>query len=313
VKAKLINTVPARGGFSIQDPKIIKPGDRFGSALYHRIAKFGRGRMPHIGSELIDERGVELIGAWIDRLKHDGTMNASTQQRDREKTFDRNSVERSFGSWREAHDLARAVAGAKLPDEVRDRALTLAAAHGDRFIRDLFEGYQPIDRRVQSIGVNPNMSALLALKGEPTRGYELFWNAAGLQCRTCHQINGVGGSVGPDLSDIGAKRSKAELLESMLEPSKKVEPAFTSYLAQLRDGSTTQGVRVKTDERTTTLRGAKNELIELKLEEIESIKPSTKSIMPEGLMKDLTADQAADLLEYLSSLKSQTKPAKPAN
>src|SRR5262245_26016203 len=62
---KAVDVRPSRGDFGLGDACIIKPGDAFASTLYFRMAKFGRDRMPHIGSERPDEEGLKLIEEWI--------------------------------------------------------------------------------------------------------------------------------------------------------------------------------------------------------------------------------------------------------
>ncbi len=62
---KAVGVRPARGDFGLPEACIIKPGDPYASTLYFRMAKFGRDRMPHIGSERPDEAGLKLIGDWI--------------------------------------------------------------------------------------------------------------------------------------------------------------------------------------------------------------------------------------------------------
>src|SRR5205814_5229327 len=62
---KAVGVRPTRGDFGLPDACIIKPGDPGASTLYFRMAKFGRDRMPHIGSERPDEAALELIGQWI--------------------------------------------------------------------------------------------------------------------------------------------------------------------------------------------------------------------------------------------------------
>ena len=60
---------PTRGDFALPDARIIKPGDPYASTLYFRMAKFGRDRMPHIGSERPDEAALDLIARWIDGIE----------------------------------------------------------------------------------------------------------------------------------------------------------------------------------------------------------------------------------------------------
>ena len=64
-----IGVRPARGTFGLPDACVIKPGDPYASTLYFRMAKFGRDRMPHIGSERPDEAGLQLVEQWIAGMK----------------------------------------------------------------------------------------------------------------------------------------------------------------------------------------------------------------------------------------------------
>ena len=62
---KAVGVRPTRGDFGLPDACIIKPGDPWASTLYFRMAKFGRDRMPHIGSDRPDEAGLRLMERWI--------------------------------------------------------------------------------------------------------------------------------------------------------------------------------------------------------------------------------------------------------
>jgi len=59
---------PVQGTFDIPGAEILAPGDPYRSVLYYRMAKLGRGRMPHIGSEVVDERGLRLMHDWVRQL-----------------------------------------------------------------------------------------------------------------------------------------------------------------------------------------------------------------------------------------------------
>src|SRR5207302_11026263 len=65
---KPVEVRPVQGTFDIPDARILSPGDPYRSTLYYRMAKIGRGRMPHIGSEIVDERGLRLMHDWIRQL-----------------------------------------------------------------------------------------------------------------------------------------------------------------------------------------------------------------------------------------------------
>lgn len=68
VGTKTVGVKPVQGNFGLPDGRIIAPGDPYRSTLYYRMAKHGRGRMPHLGSSLVDEPGIRLINEWIRKL-----------------------------------------------------------------------------------------------------------------------------------------------------------------------------------------------------------------------------------------------------
>ena len=102
---------------------------------------------------------------------------------------------------------------------------------------------------------------------------------------------------------MSGKRTRADLLESILEPSRRVEPAFQSYLLKTETGKSATGLLLSRTDREVVLKGADGKEVRVAAGEIESLTPSRTSLMPNALMADLTPQQAADLLEYLVSLK----------
>ena len=199
--------------------------------------------------------------------------------------------------------LARALAEASWPDGVRAEVLAAATAHPDGQVRDLFEPYVPASGRVKRLGNAIRPGELLALKGDASRGQELFFNASGVSCKDCHQVAGRGGAIGPDLSQIGKKYDRAGLLESLLEPSKAIEPKYVAYLVETAEGQVHTGLLVEKTAEAITLRTAQNKDIRIPSRDVEQLVPQRQSLMPELLLRDLTAQQAADLLEFLGSLR----------
>ena len=98
-------------------------------------------------------------------------------------------------------------------------------------------------------------------------------------------------------------RSRAELLESVLEPSRRVEPKYAAYVAHTAAGLSHTGLLVQRDAKVVVLRDAQNKEVILNAAEVEVLRPSRTSLMPEGQLAGLTAQEAADLLEYLVSRK----------
>jgi putative heme-binding domain-containing protein len=109
--------------------------------------------------------------------------------------------------------------------------------------------------------------------------------------------------VGPELSKIGAKYSRVALLEQILEPSKIIDPKYVSYLVQTSDGRVLTGLMVGRTDQELVLRDGKDQEIRLAASDVETVAPQRQSLMPELLLRDLTAQQVADLLAYLEGKK----------
>jgi putative heme-binding domain-containing protein len=140
----------------------------------------------------------------------------------------------------------------------------------------------------------------LSLSGDAKRGESLFWSNA-VNCGSCHKIGERGAAVGPELSHIAKQRTREDLLDSLLEPSRRIEPQFAAYIARTHEGQIVTGVVVKRDASGAVLRDAQNKELVLAAAEIDQLKPSRRSLMPDGQMAGLTAQQAADLVEFLAS------------
>jgi putative heme-binding domain-containing protein len=292
---KAVGVRPTRGDFGLLDARIVKPGNPSASTLYFRMAKFGRDRMPHLGSDQPDETGLALMEAWI--LGMSGGPKATPPN------LLGSPFETLLADPGSALVLARHLARGSLKPDTRDHVLAAAAKLPAGPIRDLFEGYFPVDDKGgRKLGSNPRPRAILALEGDASRGEKLFWSQA-LNCGSCHKVGDRGTALGPDLSAIGKVRSREELLESILEPSRRVEPRYSTYMAQTTDGRSFVGLLVKRDTTEVVLRDSQNKEVVLPVKMVEELRPSPVSLMPAGQLAGLTAQEAADLLEYLASRK----------
>lgn len=185
----------------------------------------------------------------------------------------------------------------------KNRVITAGVKHPDPQIRDLFEPFLPEEKRTKRLGSTVNAVALLRLNGDVAAGRKLFHRTAGVSCINCHKIQGKGKDVGPDLSHIGKKNTRAQLLESILLPSKKIDKKYVLYLVETSKGLVKTGLLVKKDAKEVVLKDKDGKAIRIAAKDVELIVPQRKSIMPELLLRDMTARQVADLLAYLASLK----------
>ncbi|MCH7725608.1 MAG: c-type cytochrome [Planctomycetes bacterium] len=122
-------------------------------------------------------------------------------------------------------------------------------------------------------------------------------------CYACHRVGETGGQIGPDLSQIGARRGKRDLLEAILYPSSSLVRGYESVSLATTDGKVHSGLITRQTAAIIHLRTAQQTEIRLRRDDIEEIRPSRASIMPGGLDKTMTEQQLRDLIAYLQSLK----------
>lgn len=309
-QTKLLDRRPLQGTFQIENGQLIAPGDPFRSVLLYRVANEGKGHMPIIGSETVDDAGVKLLTDWIRSLPprtEDHTLLARLRELDDSvaaRVKERSEIiSKLLNTPSRALLLSRELVERPLPDSIQQAVFVAAWNHSDSQVRELFDRFLPADQRPKKLGLMIRPEKLLALAGDANRGRKLFFNTAGINCKVCHKIDTQGGSVGPDLSQIGKKYNKAKLLESLLEPSKVIDPRFVAYLAQTDEGKVITGLLVEQTTEHVILRNTEGKDVRLAMSSVEVLLPQRQSLMPELLLKDLTAEQVADLLAFLETLK----------
>jgi len=146
-------------------------------------------------------------------------------------------------------------------------------------------------------------SFALTHQGDPARGRKLFEDEQRLACTKCHATDSKGGKAGPDLSTIGDKFGRKELVESILFPSATIAVGYSTTIVKTRSGETYQGVIKEADGQSVGLIGADGKLVRIPESNIELRKTTDVSLMPEDLQAGLSQPEFADLIEYLSTLK----------
>ena len=99
------------------------------------------------------------------------------------------------------------------------------------------------------------------------------------------------------------KYTRAQLLDSILNPSKAIDPAFATYQLETKNDSSYTGLLVRKTDNEVVLKDANLNEVRVRLNEVKTLEASKTSSMPEGLLQSLTAQEAADLVEFLGSLR----------
>ncbi|NQU49774.1 MAG: DUF1080 domain-containing protein [Planctomycetes bacterium] len=133
--------------------------------------------------------------------------------------------------------------------------------------------------------------------GNLDRGKNMFLAS----CFACHQVEGMGGNIGPSLDGVGAKTDDG-LLRSILTPNAGVESGYRVLSVQTADGELLQGFLAAEDALSITLRRAGRVDLKLSRNSIKSLRFEERSLMPEGLLDAMQPQQVSDLFTYLRSL-----------
>jgi putative heme-binding domain-containing protein len=169
---------------------------------------------------------------------------------------------------------------------LRDRARAIFETVAESPRREVLEVYRPA----------------LTKPGDPKIGAAVFRKS----CVSCHRLEGVGNLVGPDLltlSDV----SPESLLVAILDPNRAFEAKYSGYTVHLRDGRVFSGMIASESANSLTLLRQDGREDVLPRSEIEAVSASGHSLMPEGLEKEVTPRELADLVAYLQTIRNSPK------
>ena len=126
-------------------------------------------------------------------------------------------------------------------------------------------------------------------------------------CASCHRLYGVGGEIGPDLTGAGRK-DLHYLLSNIVDPSAVVTKDFQMTVLALIDGRVISGIVVTETPATVTIQTDKARIVVPK-DDIDKRTPSNLSLMPDGLLQSLSAEEIRNLIAYLMSDSQVPLPA----
>ena len=195
--------------------------------------------------------------------------------------------------------MLAAVADKTVPASEIDRAaIELLKKHSNAEIREqsakLFDS-TALARRAEVV---EQYRPVLEKSGEAGRGKELFTK----NCAACHKIGSEGHELGPNLAAMKNRGAEAILL-NVLDPNREVNPQYLNYVLATTDGRTLTGVIAAESAASVTLKRADGQGSEVLRAEIEELRSTGLSLMPEGMEKQLDHQAMADVIAYLLSLK----------
>jgi putative membrane-bound dehydrogenase-like protein len=164
--------------------------------------------------------------------------------------------------------------------DVSQRAMRIAASIAPPDRTALIETYRPA----------------LTMAASSARGREVFKKI----CAACHKLDGVGHEIGPNLATV-KNRGPEAIMVNVLDPNREANPQFVNYVCVTDDGRTFSGMITAETSTSVTLgraEGASDTVLRANIEELRS---SGKSIMPDGMEKEISVQQMADLMAYLTN------------
>jgi putative membrane-bound dehydrogenase-like protein len=191
---------------------------------------------------------------------------------------------------------ARTIDPQTVPREVVEKLLLLGDARlTDRAAR-LFGPIQPSTSSELRAEVDRLAAVVGAGSGVPKPGKAIFER----QCARCHTLFGQGGKVAPDLTTYRRDDLDGMLL-NIVNPGAEIREGYATSIIATTEGRVLSGIVIEQDKNVVILRGDDGKDAAIARDEIDAIKTSPKSIMPEGLLKGLGDQDVRDLFAYLRS------------
>ncbi len=304
------------GTFGMRNAKLIVPGDPYRSVLTYRMSKLGYARMPYIGSQVVDSAGVALVSRWIRSLAAETTDGSpsppiaggsaetkalailASSNRQLRNSAIQTLVQSTEGSLA----LLERLHGGELSATETETAVALGNQVVNSNISGLFETFLPESQRRARLGANIDPQVILTKDGDAARGKLIFFSD-GARCKACHDVSDKSKSLGTTLVEINKKYQRpSEMLQHVLQPSLKIDEPFAAYAVITTDGKVVTGLLTEKTDDAVTIQTAERKMMRIPSDEIDQMQKSNKSLMPDRILSDLTAQEAADLFEYIRSL-----------
>jgi putative membrane-bound dehydrogenase-like protein len=179
----------------------------------------------------------------------------------------------------------------------------LNAARRNRLLKNDSSRIRELATKVFNQPANSNRAKIvedfrpaMQLTGNTAHGKEIF----GKLCVTCHQREGIGNQVGPDLQSV-IEHPSEKLLVNILDPNADVQPGFNAYSCGLANGEELYGLISAETATSVVFKFADGVSRTINRKEINTLRSSNLSLMPEGLEQGLSKQDVADLIAYVKS------------
>ena len=201
--------------------------------------------------------------------------------------------------------LARALKDKTIAPEIAILGIRKATGTGKRG-QDLVTALtaaaklQPMEQKLSPAAME-KLVQKVKTQGNPARGEQIYRREA-LACLNCHAIGGSGPVIGPDMVSLGASAPVDYIIDSLLDPNKKVKEGYHLTTVSTPAGQTYSGALVRRTDKTIELRDAIGKLTTVPVAQGTKVNILNVSLMPPGLTASLRQDEFVDLVRFLSEL-----------
>lgn len=159
----------------------------------------------------------------------------------------------------------------------------------------------PEDQTWQVVAFVKSLTApafAMTVPGDVEAGKALFWGKGG--CNECHRLQGRGGGLGPDLTNVGGRLSVADIRESMVDPDADGALGYRKITVKLKDGRTLTGAARNRSNYAIQLQDAQGVIHRIDVANVVEMDASVHSPMPRDYAQRLSRQEIQDLVAYLS-------------
>ena len=183
------------------------------------------------------------------------------------------------------------------PSWLSQQSRSVLTQHPDNNVREMAQKAFSSHSDAQRENIVSNYFEATRMDGDISNGRAIFEKT----CSPCHQLGGVGYAVGPDLLSF-SDRDKIALLRAIIVPNSDITPGYEGNVIQTTAGQTFSGIVAHESSNQIVLSTVGGGQQTVSRENIESVRPMSISLMPNGLEADMSRQEMADLLEYLKNV-----------
>lgn len=180
------------------------------------------------------------------------------------------------------------------PRQIPAPTWTVLQTDSDQRLVERLARFAPVSQTTPWASIQEEYSAPWRFPGDAEQGLSVFKT----HCAACHRAGPHGQEIGPGLASIRDKPHE-QIAIAIAEPNREVDPKYQTHQVLTESGQAVVGIIEQLDDSWIVLRDAQGQQHRIDREEVERFQPTGLSLMPEGLLKEISPDQLRDLITFL--------------